>query len=399
MLTYYGKPKLNPRKAMDTCVKAIVVKDKGIKWTYYNTIVKIVDLMRLNLTFDQEGILDLLDKHCIPTMAGGNNLIADSLKVFNIMLSNTRQFDFCDMVFVPAVNDEIELRKFDYAFIDECQDLNKAQQEIMKRIKKYDGRFIAVGDPHQSIYGFAGADVESFNKLAEMPNTQNLPLSVCYRCSKSVVKIASSIVPHIEAFEGSPEGEVRTGSVSEIGDGDWVLCRNVKPLIILCLRLIKSGEKAVVRGNDIGKAIINMLKRTKQNNKKMAYYIIKQTIKQQKQQLADWGVGDPDNHSSVIDMQEKMEVVEYIGEDCKDVAEIIHKLEKVFGDEKRAGILLSTIHKSKGLENNRIFLICPDLMPSRFAIKDWQLEQEKNLEYVAYTRAKSELVITDDFEV
>lgn len=54
--------------------------------------------------------------------------------------------------------------------------------------------------------------------------------------------------------------------------------------------------------------------------------------------------------------------------------------------------MLSTIHKAKGLENDRVFFLCPELIPSRFATQPWQYEQERNLKYVAITRAKRELI-------
>lgn len=64
---------------------------------------------------------------------------------------------------------------------------------------------------------------------------------------------------------------------------------------------------------------------------------------------------------------------------------------------------LSTIHKAKGLENDKIFLICPELIPSRFATQLWQLKQEQNLLYVAITRAKKDLTyvskVTFDQEI
>ena len=71
---------------------------------------------------------------------------------------------------------------------------------------KMNGRFVAVGDPKQAIYGFAGADVESFNLLKQLPHTAKLPLSVCYRCDKSIIELAKTEVPQIEAREGAPDG-------------------------------------------------------------------------------------------------------------------------------------------------------------------------------------------------
>jgi DNA helicase II / ATP-dependent DNA helicase PcrA len=59
--------------------------------------------------------------------------------------------------------------------------------------------------------------------------------------------------------------------------------------------------------------------------------------------------------------------------------------------DKIQGIVLSTVHKIKGLEADRVFIIRPDLLPMQTP-KAWQAMQEKNLEYVAVTRARLELI-------
>ena len=53
--------------------------------------------------------------------------------------------------------------------------------------------------------------------------------------------------------------------------------------------------------------------------------------------------------------------------------------------------MLCTIHKSKGLESDVVYILNENLIPSRFATSKEQLIQEKNLKYVARTRAKKEL--------
>jgi superfamily I DNA/RNA helicase len=62
------------------------------------------------------------------------------------------------------------------------------------------------------------------------------------------------------------------------------------------------------------------------------------------------------------------------------------------------GVCLSTIHKSKGLENETVHILCPELIPSKFAVQDWELKQEENLRYVAITRAKSKLIYLNDYD-
>jgi superfamily I DNA/RNA helicase len=64
------------------------------------------------------------------------------------------------------------------------------------------------------------------------------------------------------------------------------------------------------------------------------------------------------------------------------------------GSESRIPTLtLCTIHRSKGREWQRVYLIGRNrYMPSSYARLDWELEQERNLMYVAVTRSKGELV-------
>ena len=67
------------------------------------------------------------------------------------------------------------------------------------------------------------------------------------------------------------------------------------------------------------------------------------------------------------------------------------KIKNIFSDDK-TGIILSTIHKSKGLEAKRVFFLNPELIPSKFAKTPKALYAEDCLKFVAITRAKEELV-------
>ena len=78
------------------------------------------------------------------------------------------------------------------------------------------------------------------------------------------------------------------------------------------------------------------------------------------------------------------------------VEDFITFVTNLFGDTKdgeQAQVLtLSTIHKSKGREWNKVYWLYPELSPSRYARKEWELEQEQHLCYVCVTRSKYELV-------
>jgi superfamily I DNA/RNA helicase len=77
------------------------------------------------------------------------------------------------------------------------------------------------------------------------------------------------------------------------------------------------------------------------------------------------------------------------------VDEVIQKIESIFTDDKTTpGIMLSSVHKSKGLEARRVFILLPEEapMPHPMSKTSWGREQEMNLKYVAITRAIEELV-------
>ncbi|HRF95707.1 MAG TPA: 3'-5' exonuclease, partial [Aggregatilineales bacterium] len=75
---------------------------------------------------------------------------------------------------------------------------------------------------------------------------------------------------------------------------------------------------------------------------------------------------------------------------------LTNKIKDLLGDSKPKDgmVIFCTVHKSKGLEADRVFILAPDKLP--LMLKDMspeQLQQEYNLLYVAETRAKNTLVI------
>jgi superfamily I DNA/RNA helicase len=76
------------------------------------------------------------------------------------------------------------------------------------------------------------------------------------------------------------------------------------------------------------------------------------------------------------------------GTSPKTVPDLVAHIGVLFTDGRR-GVILSTIHKAKGLEAERVYFLDRFLIPSKYARKGWQREQEQNLLYVALTRSKN----------
>jgi DNA helicase-2/ATP-dependent DNA helicase PcrA len=363
---------------------------------YLNSIKKLCNLCRLTLTLKPDYIPYIANRYEI-TNLGKPNDIKRVLKVLDEMTINRETYDFTDEIFLPAVDNSIWFFPQDYVFVDEVQDLNRCQIKIIEKVLKKDrktgkilGRLITVGDFFQGIYGFNAADEKSFEWFEKFPNTKVLPLSVSFRCAKNVIIEAQKIVPDIKALDDAPDGVVRDGDVlSEAQSGDFIICRTTMPLVKLFFQFLVQHKKAVVKGSDIGIHLIELIGKIK-NIKELTEYW-EQEIQNFAIDLKSKGVLNPDEHTGYIALTDKVATLIFLSKLSNSIEDLKVKIKTIFTDEIE-GICLSTVHKIKGLEANRVFIVRPDLLPMKNVKSGWQFLQEKNLEYVAITRAKTELI-------
>ncbi len=301
---------------------------------------------------------------------------------------NTRVMDYDDMIWYPLIA-ELEFPKYDYVFVDESQDLSPAQAQFVMNLSG--DRIIAVGDTHQAIYGFRGADAQAMKNLKMTLNARVLPLSICYRCGKSIVAAAQKIVPHIEAFEGASDGVVTSIQYDKfsnvVTDDAYVLCRVTAPLVEACLDLIAEGRKATVLGRDIGEMLLTTLKGLQ--------LVDSIDINTFKETLDGWYESRvkklAHREEAIVKLTDTKDTLKVLASGCDTVRDIKTRIDNIFSKDGE-GIIFSTIHKSKGLEADTIFILRPDLLPHPLCKQDWQKEQEDNLHYVAITRAKTKLI-------
>ena len=245
--------------------------------------------------------------------------------------------------------------------------------------------------------GFAGADADSFWNIQRRTRATLLPLSVCYRCPTSHLDMARSIVPEIEAAPGAIAGEIETIEEEQIGDwvqpGDMIICRLTAPLVKICIQLIERRMSARVRGRDIGEqlnAIVRAvteqpLYRWEEFGRWLNTYADRQIDKLAQRE------GSENQIESLRDRVEAVRVC-YQSFEVESAQQLMEEIEKLFNDDE-PDIILSTVHKSKGLENDRIFVLYPEKLPLIWeGQQDWEFSQEMNLRYVALTRAKKAMI-------
>lgn len=358
----------------------------------FDNVRDLIDLCRLNLATTEDAIREVAERHSFVLVADEP---AKVLRAMRVLASNRGIVDFTDMVFLPAIFNDYEFPKYDMVLVDECQDLNVAQQTLVFKMLKPGGRFVAVGDPKQAIYSFAGADAEAFQKLTARPNTKVMPLNECYRCGKKIIEYVNPLVPDITAYADNPNGEVRDASVNELKDGDFVLCRLTLPLVMLCYKLISENRAAYVKGRDIGKNLVTLIRKSNRFDLDGVEKYMDGELQKLHDKLCklnpDKTPAEITQLSSYMTFDEKVKVIKLIIANNGTVVNadtLCQKIEAIFTDIPKGGICLSTIHKSKGLEAERVFILERETMPLPRAKAAWEVQQEKNLEYVAYTRAK-----------
>lgn len=373
--------------------------DNSLVYAFNRNCLNLIDKCRINLVQygEIEKIEQLADFYNIELVADEVNFVNKLLKNAYSFNERTKTIDFIDMLALPLQKSYLRfIPKYDFVFIDECQDLSKAQREIVINSLKSNGRFVAVGDRKQAINGFAGALCDSFDLIANLPNTKEFPLSVNYRCGKKIIELVKDIVPQIEPYENSIEGTINeVKNIDNVEKGDFIICRLTAPLIPTCLYLWRKGKKAYIKGNDIAEGLISLI--VKQKVKTISDLIKRFDIEKENliKRLKAKKIKNPESSEQYLLLNDKIACIEAIAEDCKtnSINELLNKFETLFSDnDDRDKICLLTAHKSKGLETDNVWIILPDLLPyHRKNQKDWEIEQEKNLQYVAYTRAKKVL--------
>ena len=306
---------------------------------------------------------------------------------------NATTVDFDDMVWLPvALN--LPVKHYEVVFVDEAQDFNEVQRQLILKACN-GGRMIVVGDPKQAIYGFRGADSASMDMFKRELNqsskgVKDFTLSITWRCPLSVVEEAQRFFPDYYPRDDAPIGKVNHRVSFQPVVGDLVLCRVNAPLVGECLRLISRGVKAQVLGREIGKGLEILVKKVTADpsmeiaifHRNFDEYVNAQISHLKKQ----------DNKGRVIrSITDKADCIKALMGTATTVKGLVQNIQTVFKNQYGPCVTFSTVHKAKGLEADNVWILKPDVMPHPMAKSRADKQQEKNLCYVAITRAKKTL--------
>lgn len=321
--------------------------------------------------------------------------------IHNIMEKNNKDvktMDYDDELYLPVVKNII-IPNYDWILVDESQDLNKIQFEFIERMRNELTRVVVVGDQHQSIYAFRGADIDSMKNFKEKFNCVEFPLSVSYRLPKSHIRLIKMSLPeiNIEAADDAEEGIIddinSSRMIDVVKEGDVILCRTNSPLVKVVLTLNRNGKKAIIKGNGMDLNIL--INRMKANNIDDLYSSLNRYKNKHQEDLDKMEDGDK-NRFNVMANIDKAETILNFMQGCSSIYDVIQKINNIFSDAEEGVIICSTVHKFKGGESNTVFIINRDKMPHPLAKTFEEIQQEENILYVALSRSKHTLYLIKD---
>ena len=281
---------------------------------------------------------------------------------------------------------------YDFIVVDEAQDINGCVIDIVLNQK---GKKVFIGDTYQSIYKFRGA-CNSLEFLTKEPNIKVLYLTQSFRCPVSIAKEANKYLRLLEAkkeFKGTfKESNLDFTGKNPNTQRAIITRTNAKLFDIAVQNLDKKlflvGGIESYNFNDL-LDIQNLLCKKREyikNNFIARFADVKELIAYS-------------DESKEIDLKQKLLICfKYMNE---NIFELIKKIKtSVVKNANKAELILSTGHKSKGLEWDKVEII-DDFINLREILEESQsievTKEELNLFYVALTRSKGELIIDESY--
>jgi superfamily I DNA/RNA helicase len=342
------------------------------------------------------------------------------------------------------------LKRFEnvqYVFVDEFQDITENRLNILKYVAPKERVYLTViGDPNQSIYGYERVEhggSRSPDPYYDEFDSEYLPDKKCliinYRSTEQIINASQSILGYetnklqIEPF--------KTGSIESVvkltQDESWiksmiplvqrddvnetaVLYRTNEELYRDYYKFKYLGSKLNIRVEIIGNAsqfkqsreisrILEVLLNSRGGSEIDLSYVKEKVVDAAKKKYENWDVDLLDNLYLLFEYFLKnygskstyIEFEQFLNEiSSRDDGQLFNILKKrKINQEKK--IILTTIHRAKGLEYDMV------IVPTSFAklpfddkkveLTDQQfieaLDEEKRLLYVAYSRAKKYLIL------
>ena len=296
--------------------------------------------------------------------------------------------DFTDMI--QKFLDKGVSPKFDVIFVDEAQDLSLIQWSMIKKIEKDTNCDVWVaGDDDQAIFGWAGADVDSFINW----EAQEIPLKQSERVPTIIQKKALNVIDRIQEnridkkyFPRSETGDViKKHDLNDIdmSSGDWLILARTKSLLKNIPTFLKKKGLFfnTAQGNSIGKSLYEDIQNWYKIQKKISIPEVQlQRIKERMGDTMNISLSWYDAFDKLTDSQ-----ITYMK------LLLLNKEDPT----KEARIKVSTIHGAKGGEATNVVLFLNHTTNTIKGAKKSVCKQDEEYRvwYVGITRTMKNLYL------
>jgi len=275
---------------------------------------------------------------------------------------------------------------FDFVLVDEAQDINGCVIDI---VMKQRSKKVFIGDTFQSIYKFRGA-TDSLERLAKLKGAVTLYLTQSFRCPRVVAGVANQYLYLLNApksFKGTliEKEDVPTQTA--------VIARTNAKLFDYAIENIDKKLHFVGGINSYNFQDLIDIQNLQWGK---SDYIKNGFIKKfyDMDELVDYA-----DEANEVDLKVKITTVrKYMKHNIRDLVKELK--ENSVKNQNEAELVLTTGHKSKGLEWDQVEIL-DDFINLREEIEaEGECivnKEELNLLYVAITRSKQELLLDEDY--
>ena len=401
--------------------------------------VNLYNLCRLTLTdmSSNKDVSRLIDDHVLFLYYGDEGYsapdISEITSTLKILDTKSRQqfetqgvIDFTDMLWITFNKLKYDNWEVPYwalytnIYCDEVQDFSNIQLNFLKFIKRTKGRYVFIGDFHQAIYNFAGANAQAFNQIPKMfAPVETFDLPICYRCAKShLSRVNREYGIPILPCDNAPMGFVKTIDKNKISEyakaGDMVISRKNKWIAEVVLDLARNGTPIFIEDKEMVEAIKRQILSSKCTSVGTLEKFLQKVISNYNKKLfeivsknAREGGHEEEHLEAVAEANSKIDNTSFLLEILKSylenhassdsVSKFSNFIDKLLNTTPSPNcVRLCSIHKAKGLEATNVFVLNEAKINYDFRNSKEQNIQEKNLSYIATTRAKEGLYLVKE---
>lgn len=224
-----------------------------------------------------------------------------------------------------------------------------------------------------------------------MFNCTQLPLSICYRCPDDVITLARAYSQDIDGTgkDGSCSRILTDDIYEHILQGDMVLARTINELVSVAIQCANTGKKVFISQDLLFKTDEDWQLFNNDEQKRVLHPKELSQFLETKKEVFDGYDAQGDSYKLLFDF-----ICDHIPNKATSIESIILQNNIITNEPTENTVNFYTIHRAKGLEANRVFILgYNDLPITDDNLCGWQKKQEKNLVYVAITRAMQELYL------